>query len=52
MTLEAGVDELDISKFANVPTGLNNLRTRVDDIDVDMLNTVPVDLKKTKRCSE
>ena len=30
----------------NVPTSLNNLKTKVDDLDVDKLKTVPVDLKK------
>ena len=28
------------------PTSLNNLKTKVDDLDVDKLKTVPVDLKK------
>ena len=35
----------------NVPTGLNNLKTKVDDLDVVILKTVPVDLKKIKWCS-
>ena len=30
----------------NVPTNLNNLKTKVDDLDVGKLKTVPVDLKK------
>ena len=30
----------------NVPTSLNNFKTRLDDLDVGKLKTVPVDLKK------
>ena len=30
----------------NVPTGLNNLKTKADDLDVGKLKTVPADLKK------
>ena len=30
----------------NVPTSLNNLKTKVDDSDVGKLKTVPIDLKK------
>ena len=32
--------------MVNVPTSLNNLKTKVDDLDVGKLKTVPVDLKK------
>ena len=49
--MEAEVDKLDINKLINVPTGLNNLKTKVDDLDVGILKTVPVDLKKIKWCS-
>ena len=31
--------------MVNVPTGLNNLKTKVDDLDFDKLKTVPIDLK-------
>ena len=41
---EAG--KLDIKKFVNVPTRLDNLETKVDDLDVGNLKTVPVVLKK------
>ena len=41
--MKAEVDKLD---FVNVPTGLNDLKTKVDDLDVGKLKTVPVDLKK------
>ena len=45
MTLKDVVDKLGINKLVNVPTGLNNLETKVDDLDVGKLKTVPVDLK-------
>ena len=32
--------------MVNVPTSLNNLKTKVDDLDVGKLKTIPVDLKK------
>ena len=38
------VDKLDINKLINVPTSLNNLKTKVDDLDVGTLKTVFVDL--------
>ena len=31
IALKAEVDKLDINKFVNVPTSLNNLKTKVDD---------------------
>ena len=30
----------------NIPTGLNNLKAKADDLDVGKLKTVPADLKK------
>ena len=30
----------------NVTTSLNNLKTKIDDLDVGKLKTVPIDLKK------
>ena len=33
-------------KGLNVPTSLNNLKTKVDDLDVGELKTVPIGLKK------
>ena len=33
-------------KLTNVPPSLNNLKTKVDDLDVGKLKTVPLDLKK------
>ena len=43
--LKAEVDK-DINKLVNCPTSLNNLKTKVDDLDVGKLKTVSVDLKK------
>ena len=40
------VDKLDIYKLVNVPTSLNNLKTKLDDLHAGKLKTVPVDLKK------
>ena len=40
------VDKQDINKLVNVPTSLNNLKTKVYDIDVGKLKIVTVDLKK------
>ena len=37
-------DKLDMNKLVNVPTSLNNWKTKVDDSDVGKL-TFPVDLK-------
>ena len=33
----------DIHKLVNVPTSLNNLKTKVDDLDVGELKAVPID---------
>ena len=45
--MKAEVDKLDINnKLVNVPTGLNTLKPKVDDLDVDKLKSVPVDLQK------
>ena len=40
IALKAGVDELDTNK--PVPTSLNNLKAKVDDLDAGKLKTVPV----------
>ena len=34
IVLKAEIDKRGINKFVNVPTSLNNLRTKVDDLDV------------------
>ena len=44
--MKADVEKLDINKLVNVTTVLNNLETKVDDLDVDKLKTNPADLKK------
>ena len=38
--------KLDINKLTNVPTSLDNMKTKVDYLDVRKLKTVLVDLKK------
>ena len=38
--------KLDINKLTNVPSSLNNLKTKVDDLDVGKLKTFPANLKK------
>ena len=35
-----------VLKTENVPSGLSNSKTKVDDLDVDKLKTLPVDLKE------
>ena len=44
--MKAEVDKLHINKPINVSTSWNNLKTKVDDLSVDKLKTVPVDLNK------
>ena len=46
IALKVEADKLDINKLVNVPTTLNNLKTKVKDLDVGKVKTVPVDLKK------
>ena len=35
-----------MNKLTNVPTSLDNLKTKVNDLDVGKLKAVPVELKK------
>ena len=35
-----------MNKLTNVPTSLDNLKIKVDDLDVGKLKTVPVELEK------
>ena len=44
--MKAEVHNLGITKLTNVPTSLNNLKTKADDLYVGKLRTVPVDSKK------
>ena len=46
IALKAEADKLDINKLINVPTSLNNLKTKIDDFDVGELKTVAIDLKR------
>ena len=40
IALKAEVDKLNIDKSVNVPTSLNNSKTKVDDLDIGKLKTV------------
>ena len=40
------VGKLDIGKLKHFPTKLSNLKSKVDKLDVDILEPVPVDLSK------
>ena len=44
--MKAEVGKVDINKLVNVSTSENNLKAKVDDLDVGKLKAVPVDLKK------
>ena len=45
--MKAKNDKLDINTLNyNVPNSLNNIKTKVDNLDVGKLKTVPVDMKK------
>ena len=46
IALKAEVDKTDINKLVNVPTSLNNLKTKVIYLHVGKLKTIPIDLKK------
>ena len=46
IALKVDIGKLGINKLLNVPCGLNNLRTKLDDLDVGNFKTVPVDVKK------
>ena len=52
IVLKAEVDKLDINEMVNLPTSLNNLRTKKDHFDVGKLKTVPVNLKKLSDVAE
>ena len=45
---KAEVDKLDINKLINLPNSLNNLETKVDDLYIGTLKTIPVDLKQLR----
>ena len=43
IVLKTETDKLDVKKLVNIPTCLNNFKTKVEDLDVDKLKTVPAD---------
>ena len=47
--MKAEVGKVDIKKLVNFQMGLNNLRTKVDDLYVGKLKTAPVDLKEANK---
>ena len=44
--MKADAGKLDINKLVNVPTSFINVKTKVVDLDVGKLKTVPTVLKK------
>ena len=44
--MKAEVDKVGTYKLVNVPTGLNNLKSKVDNLHVSKLKTIPIYLKK------
>ena len=48
ITLKAEVEKIDITKLSNVPTSLNNLKTKVDDLDVGKLKNSSCRFEKIK----
>ena len=44
---KAEVDKLDVSKLVTVTTSVNNLKTKVDGLDVGKFKIVPVDLRRS-----
>ena len=41
-----------VDKLEKVASGLNSLKSNVDELNIDKFQTVPVDLKKIKRCNK
>ena len=48
IALKAEVEKIDITKLSNVPTSLNNLKTKVDDLDVGKLKNCSCRFEKIK----
>ena len=44
ITLKGEANKPDINKLVNVPISSNNLKTKVDDLNVGKVRHVPVDL--------
>ena len=51
IALKAEVEKIDITKLSNVPTSLNNLKTKVDDLDVKKKKNSSCRFEKIKWCS-
>ena len=52
VALKAAAEKLDINKLLNFPRGFNNLKAKVDGLDVDKLKTVPVKVVKNTKFSK
>ena len=46
IALKVETNKLGINPLVNAATGLYNLKSKIDDLDVDKLKTAPVDLKQ------
>ena len=44
--MKAEFEKLGINKLFNAPSGFNNLKAKVDDLDAGKLKTVPIDLNE------
>ena len=44
--MEVEIDKLDKNKLVNALTSLNSLKTKIDDLDVGQVKTVPINLMK------
>ena len=48
IALKATVDKLDINELVNVLTGLNNVKTKINYLDVGELKTVTTNFKRLR----
>ena len=46
--MKTEVDKLNINKLLNVPTSLDDLKRKIDDLDLGKVKNVSLDLKKIK----
>ena len=46
IVLKVGINKLDTNKLINALTDLNDLRAKIDDLDLGKLKMVPIDLEK------
>ena len=42
IVLKAEVNKLDVNKLFYISTSLNNIKAKIDDLDVDKLKTFPI----------